>query len=215
GNGQNPATLLGALLRLDVDVSNARTAPPYRIPADNPYANRARAPAGARPEIWAIGLRNPWRFCFDPVAGLIYIADVGQDRWEEIDVAPLRAAGRNYGWNRAEGRHDFRPGGRGRAGMVAPLVEYGHGEGCSVTGGFVYRGKAMPELAGHYFFADYCGGWIRSFRVVGGRAVDRRTWVDLAAGSVTSFGFDSAGELYLTNADGRVYRLARAAPTRG
>ncbi len=215
GNGQNPAALLGKLLRLDVDVSNSAAAAPYRIPADNPFADRAHAPAGARPEIWALGLRNPWRFCFDATAGLLYIADVGQDRWEEVDVAPLHSAGLNYGWNRTEGKHDYKTGGRRERGLVAPLVEYGHGEGCSITGGFVYRGRAMPELAGTYFFADYCSGWIRSFRVVGGRATAGRTWLDLKPGSVTSFGLDAQGELYLTNADGTVYRLARAAPARG
>ena len=211
GNGQNLGTLLGKLLRLDVDVSNDSRAPGYRIPRDNPFVGRR----GARPEIWADGLRNPWRFCFDAPAGLLYIADVGQNRWEEVDVASTRAGGLNYGWNIMEGRHDYAPRGRSRAGLVMPLVEYGHDDGCSITGGFVYRGRAMPELAGTYFFSDYCRGWIRSFRVSQGRAIERREWQSVDAGQVTSFGLDAAGELYLTNAAGRVYRLAGAAPPRG
>jgi len=212
GNGQNPGALLGKLLRVTPDVSADPKAPAYRIPADNPYAaGHAAIPAGARPEIWAIGLRNPWRFAFDDSAKLLYIADVGQDKWEEIDVAPLRAPGLDYGWNLREGRHDYKPGKGSARSLVEPLVEYGHGEGCSVTGGFVYRGAAMPELAGSYFFSDYCQGWIRSFRASAGRAIERREWTGLDAGQVTSFGLDAAGELYLTNASGRVYRFARMA----
>jgi glucose/arabinose dehydrogenase len=211
GNGQNLGALLGKMLRLDVDVSQDLAAPAYRIPRDNPFVGRR----GARPEIWAYGLRNPWRFCFDPPAGLVYIADVGQDRWEEVDVAPMRTGGLNYGWNIMEGRHDYAPRGRPRSGLVMPLVEYSHNDGCSITGGFVCRGTSMPELAGTYFFSDYCRGWIRSFRVSQGRAIDRREWQGLDAGQVTSFGFDAAGEIYVTNAAGRVYRLAKAAPRRG
>ena len=212
GNGQNPGALLGKLLRIAPDISGDPHAPPYRIPADNPYAaGHASMPAGARPEIWAVGLRNPWRFAFDDSAKLLYIADVGQDRWEEIDVSPMRAAGLDYGWNLREGRHDYKPGARSASALVEPLVEYGHAEGCSVTGGFVYRGSAMPELSGTYFFSDYCQGWIRSFRVASGRATERREWTGLDAGQVTSFGLDAAGELYLTNASGRVLRFARAA----
>jgi len=183
-NGQNPRALLGKLLRLDVDT------------------------VGARPEIWAMGLRNPWRFAFD--GGLLYIADVGQNKWEEIDVAPANRKGLNYGWNIREGKHDFAPKGRASGGLVAPLIEYGHGDGCSITGGFVYRGKAMPELAGAYFFSDYCSGWIRSFKMQGGRAVERTQWQGLSAGNVTSFGLDAAGELYVTTSDGKVFRLVRA-----
>ena len=183
-NGQNPRALLGKLLRFDVDR------------------------AGAEPEIWALGLRNPWRFAFD--GEWLYIADVGQNRWEEIDVAPADRKGLNYGWNIREGKHDYAPKGRAGGGLVAPIVEYSHGDGCSITGGFVYRGKAMPELAGAYFFSDYCTGWIRSFRFAGGRAVERKQWQGLAAGNVTSFGRDSAGEMYVTNADGKVLQLVRS-----
>ena len=185
-NGQDPRALLGKLLRIDVDAADPRA------------------------EIWALGLRNPWRFAFDPPSGLLFIADVGQNRWEEIDVAPLARAGLNYGWNVREGKHDFKPAGRSSGGMVSPLVEYSHDDGCSITGGFVYRGRAMPELAGTYFFSDYCTGWIRSFRVSGGRATERRQWQGVKAGNVTSFGFDSAGELYVTNGDGKLLKLVRA-----
>jgi glucose/arabinose dehydrogenase len=186
GNGQNPRALLGKLLRIDVD-----------------------APA-PRADVWAIGLRNPWRFAFDPPSGLLYVADVGQDKWEEVDVAPLATQGLNYGWNIMEGKHDYARRGRPTHGLVRPIVEYGHGDGCSITGGFVYRGRAIPDLAGTYFFSDYCQGWIRSFRMSDGRAVERREWRGLDAGSVTSFGLDGAGELYVTNMNGMVYRFARA-----
>ena len=185
-NGQNPQALLGKLLRINVDVENPRA------------------------EIWALGLRNPWRIAFDPPSGLLYIADVGQNRWEEIDVAPLARAGLNYGWNLREGKHDYKPAGRASGGMVSPLVEYSHDDGCSITGGFVYRGKAMPEFAGTYFFSDYCTGWIRSFKVSGGRATERKQWQGVAPGNVTSFGVDAAGELYVTNSDGKLLKLVRA-----
>jgi glucose/arabinose dehydrogenase len=186
GNGQNPRALLGKLLRLDVDAANAQ------------------------PEIWALGLRNPWRFAFDPPSGLLFIADVGQNRWEEVDVEPANRPGLNYGWNVREGKHDYDPKGRSSGGMVSPLIEYGHGDGCSITGGFVYRGKAMPELAGRYFFSDYCTGWIRSFAVRDGRAIERKQWEGLKGGGVTSFGVDSSGELYVTNSEGKLLKLVRA-----
>ena len=199
-NGQNRGSLLGKLLRIDVDHGD-----PYRIPRDNPFA---RTP-GTRPEIWGWGLRNPWRFCFDPEAGLLYIADVGQDRWEEIDVVPASRGGLNFGWNIMEGAHDFRVRGRSRQALVRPALEYDHSEGCSITGGFVYRGRSIPALRGHYFYSDYCKGWLRSFRYANGRAVDRRDW-GLNLGDVTSFGVDAAGELYVTSANGTVYRIAQA-----
>jgi len=199
-NGQNPNSLLGKMLRLDVRADTTAKGPAYRIPADNPWASKK----GGAPEVWALGLRNPWRFCFDAPAGLVYIADVGQDKWEEVDVAPARAAGLNYGWNTMEGLHDFSARGRVKTGLTAPLLEYGHDEGCSVTGGFVYRGRVMPSLAGTYFFADYCQGWVRSFRMAGGKATELREWKGLKPGNVTSFGVDGQGELYLTNGAGAV-----------
>jgi len=198
GHGQNRATLLGSLLRLDVDAGQ-----PYVIPADNPFV----ADAGMRGEIWAYGLRNPWRFAFDRTTGRLYIADVGQNAWEEINVAPASQAGINYGWNIMEGMHCFGAG-CNDDGLMLPAVEYGHADGCSVTGGYVYRGTRIPEIAGHYFYSDYCGGWLRSFRFEDGRATEPTDW-QIDAGSVLSFGEDASGELYVLTANGSVYRIDR------
>src|SRR2546422_3336166 len=137
-------SLLGKMLRIDVDHGT-----PYANPPDNPFVGRD----DAHPEIWALGLRNPWRFCFDGAESLLYIADVGQDQWEEIDVVPAPSGGLNYGWNIMEGAHCYEQPRCNRSGLVEPLVEYDHGQGCSVTGGLVYRGRRIPELAGHYFYA--------------------------------------------------------------
>ncbi len=205
GNGQNPAVLLGKMLRIDVDHGR-----PYAIPRDNPFVARP----GARPEIWATGLRNPWRFSFDRESGTVVIGDVGQNEWEEIDVAPLDAAGLNYGWNRMEGRHDFRPRAGDRARLTPPALEYGHRDGCSVTGGLVYRGRRIPALRGHILFSDYCSGWIRSFRFVRGVAADLREWKVGDAGTVVSFGEDAAGEAYIVSHDGRIFRLVPAGARR-
>ena len=201
GHGQNRATLLGSLLRIDVDAGD-----PYGIPADNPLV----AVQGARPEIWAWGLRNPWRFSFDRTAGFLYVADVGQNEWEEVNAVPSEQAGVNYGWNIMEGAHCFRAASCDRSGLVVPILEYPHGDGCSVTGGHVYRGQAIPAIRGHYFYADYCRGWIRSFRFTGQEVVERTEWPFGDIGSVLSFGEDAAGELYvLASSDGvgSVYRL--------
>lgn len=206
GNGQKRGSLLGKLLRLDVDRGD-----PYAVPRDNPFAGRA----GLRGEIWAYGLRNPWRFCFDRVSGLLYIADVGQDLWEEIDVVPARAPGLDYGWNVMEGAHCFRSERCDTRGRVMPAVEYGRDQGCSITGGFVYRGRNMPALAGHYFYADYCRGWIRSFKYERGVVSDHREWQGVEPGQVMSFGEDAAGELYLCSQNGDVFRLAWAATPAG
>jgi glucose/arabinose dehydrogenase len=204
GNGQNKDALLGKLLRLDVDHGR-----PYAIPRDNPFRG-----GGGRAEIWAYGLRNPWRIAFDPPTHLLYIADVGQNQWEEIDVMPAGRGGFNYGWNWMEGNHRFRSGSGRPSGLVVPLVEYDHGEGCSITGGVVYRGKEVPALVGHYLFSDYCSGWVRSFRVDGTRAVEFRQWKGLEAGAVTSFGVDGAGELYVLSAPNRVFRVRAAEGSR-
>jgi glucose/arabinose dehydrogenase len=178
---------------------------PYAIPPDNPYAS-----GGGRGEIWALGLRNPWRFAFDRPAGLLYIADVGQNRWEEVSVAPANQAGLNYGWRIMEGTHCYDPTPCNSTGLVQPALEYSHSDGCSVTGGFVYRGSRSPSLVGQYFYADYCSSWIRSFTYSNG-AVQRQTnWnVNVSLGNVLSFGEDSAGELYVL-AGGSVYRIASA-----
>jgi glucose/arabinose dehydrogenase len=187
GNGQNRNALLGKILRIDVS-------------------------RDARPEIWAIGMRNPWRFAFDRATGLLYIADVGQNQYEEINVEPADRAGLNYGWNIMEGDHCYRSENCRRDGLVLPKVTFNHSGGaCSVTGGFVYRGRRIPSIAGHYFYSDYCAGWIRSFRFSNGAVTDQRTWSVEDLGHVVSFGEDSSGELYILTESGRVLRIAGAA----
>jgi glucose/arabinose dehydrogenase len=198
GSGQDLRSLLGKLLRIDVDGPT-----PYAVPRDNPLVGRR----DARPEIWAWGLRNPWRMAFDPPSGLLYIADVGQNRWEEIHVAPAARGGLNYGWNLLEGSHCFRRPGCSRPDLERPALEYSHEEGCSVTGGLVYRGRGLPHLVGHYFYADYCEGWIRSFRYDQGRATDRREWPVGRRIPVSSFGTDGAGELYVVSHDGEILKM--------
>jgi glucose/arabinose dehydrogenase len=200
GNGQSLSTLLGKLLRVDVDAGT-----PYAVPRDNPFAGRA----GARTEIWAYGLRNPWRFAFDPPSNRLYIADVGQGRVEEIDVARDSEAGLNYGWNVMEGSECYNATGCRKDELRQPVAEYDHGStgGCSITGGYVYRGS-IAGIRGHYFYADYCRGWVRSIRLDGAGAVaERREWNVGTLGSVTSFGVDAAGELYVMSANGRVWRF--------
>lgn len=202
GNGQSRTTLLGKLLRVAVSGAGVLS-----IPADNPFVNQA----GTRPEIWSLGIRNPWRFSFDRATGDLYLADVGQNQREEVNAsrAPAAARGLNFGWNAMEGSHCFQPqAGCDQTGLTLPVLEYDHGQGCSVTGGYVYRGTALPELRGHYFYGDFCRGWIRSFRLQNGQAIDAREWPDLASGGqITSFGEDAAGELYLLTAAGRVAKL--------
>ena len=199
GNGQSLGTLLGKLLRLDVDHGE-----PYAIPPDNPFAGRA----GARGEIWAYGLRNPWRVAFDRTAALLYVADVGQNRWEEVDVVAAGTGGLNYGWNLTEGSRCYGSSPCSREGLTLPALEYGHEDGCAIIGGFVYRGRAIPSAVGHYFYSDYCSGWLRSFRFEGGDATDRSIWRTRNVGPVLSFGEDASGELYVLSANGTVYRLA-------
>ncbi len=201
GHGQQTGTLLGALLRIDVDGGA-----PFTVPADNPFVGD---PDG-RDEIWAYGLRNPWRFSFDREAGDLYIADVGQRRWEEVNVVPADSGGANYGWNLMEGAHCFAADPCDSLDLVLPVVEYGHGEGCSVTGGYVYRGSAIPALRGHYFYSDFCSGFLRSFSYSDGTVSDRREWNVGELGAVLSFGEDADGELYLLSSNGSVYRLVAA-----
>ncbi len=201
--GQDLGTLLGKVLRLDVNGASG-----YAIPPGNPFVGQS----GARGEIWAYGLRNPWRFSFDRLTGDLYVADVGQGQWEEVNAAPAAGGGGrgvNYGWNVMEGAHCYDAASCSMAGLTLPVVEYSHADGCSVTGGYVYRGAALPDLQGHYFYADYCAGWIRSFRYAGGGVTGERDWTGtLDPGrDVTSFGEDAAGELYVLSQGGRVYRL--------
>lgn len=200
GNGQDPSTLLGSLLRLDIAESGT-----VRAAADNPFVN-----GGGAPEVWAFGLRNPWRFTFDE--GTLYVADVGQDIYEEIDMVDAGRSGLNYGWSKMEGLHCFSPAsGCASAGLIQPVLEIAHGdaETCSITGGFVYRGAEIPEIDGDYFYSDYCGGYLRSLTVENGSVVDHVDWSDQVGplGRVTSFGRDGLGELYITSADGTVRRL--------
>ncbi|HJU89009.1 MAG TPA: PQQ-dependent sugar dehydrogenase [Gemmatimonadaceae bacterium] len=202
GNGQNLSSLLGKLLRIDV------TSLPYTIPAGNPFAGQPNR----RGEIWAYGLRNPWRFAFDRGANELYIADVGQNDFEEVNVVNRTTAGVNYGWNIMEGLHCFPIGTTNcnQSGLTLPVLEYDHSQGCSIAGGFVYRGTQLPELVGHYFYSDLCRGWLRTFRFTGGAATEHRDWGVLGAvGATLSFGEDAAGELYVLSGNGSVYRIVR------
>ena len=198
-NAQNLNTLLGKVLRLDVD-----GVAPYEIPVSNPFRNQA----GRRGEIWAYGLRNPWRNTFDRVGNRLYIADVGQNRLEEVNVVESNAAGVNYGWDVMEASSCFEPStGCDRTGLRLPVLEYDHDQGCSITGGYVYRGAAIPGIHGHYFYSDFCGGWLRSFRYLNGEATERREWSIGDVGGVMSFGEDASGELYILSSNGSVYRI--------
>ncbi|HWQ95685.1 MAG TPA: PQQ-dependent sugar dehydrogenase [Gammaproteobacteria bacterium] len=203
GNGQNLKTLLGKMLRIDVNKGD-----PYSIPSDNPYVGRK----DARGEIWAYGLRNPWRYAFDLKDNLLYIADVGQNKIEEINVVPASQKGLNYGWNILEGSSCFSllfSPSCNKSGLVLPVLEYDHDQGCSVIGGFVYRGRAIPELDGHYLYSDYCTGFLKSFKYAGGKTTEQHTWNVGEIGSVLSFGEDAGGELYIMSDKGSVYRLVK------
>ena len=197
GNGQDRQTLLGTILRLDVDGSD-----PYTIPPDNPWAEHP----SFRPEIWAWGVRNPWRLAIDVQKNLLYVADVGQNRREEVNVVSLDTGGLNFGWNTMEGTGCFEDANCSTDGFVVPAVEYDHSSGCSITGGEVYRGASIPAIQGLYFYSDYCDGWLRSFRFDSGTAVDHREWDVGSIGSVVSFGTDGAGELYTVSRAG-LYRF--------
>ena len=199
GNGQDTSTLLGAILR--IDVSRAAPEQPYAIPPDNPFAE-----GGGRGEIWAYGLRNPWRFSFDRETGELWAGDVGQNRWEEID---LIQPGGNYGWNVLEGNHCFRPGdGCQREGTVPPVWEYSlDGEPCSVIGGYVYRGSAIPWLSGAYVYGDYCSGKVFGLRYIDGEVVEHRQLADTGL-NIMTFAQDNDGELYLLSQKSGIYRLS-------
>jgi len=185
--GQDQNALLGSLLRLDV------SGDPYTIPPSNPFAGQA----GKRGEIWAKGLRNPWRYAFDAPTGLLYIADVGQGLREEVDVMPATQAGVNYGWSVMEGMICYNATTCTQTGLTLPVLDYTHASSaCSITGGYVYRGSAIPAIHGHYFYSDYCAGFLKSFRYENGVAVDQKDW-GITMSSVASFGVDFAGELYV------------------
>ncbi len=199
GAGQNRGLLLGTILRIDVDGGS-----PYAIPPDNPFVDDA----AAHEEIWAYGLRNVWRFSFDRLTGDLYMADVGQNQWEEINFQPADSpGGENYGWNVWEGRHIFAGG--NAPNHVPPIFEYTRNMGCSVTGGSVYRGQAIPDLQARYIFGDYCSG-----RIWAAWRDDAMNWqarqimnTDMA---ISSFGEDEAGELYLIDYAGALYRFDAA-----
>jgi glucose/arabinose dehydrogenase len=200
-NGQNTKVLLAKLLRIDVDNGD-----PYGIPKDNPFADGTQG----RPEVWAYGLRNPWRFSFDRQTGDLYIADVGQNAYEEVNVQKAGAkGGLNYGWNVMEGQHCYPASAScSKDGLVLPVFEYSHSQGISVTGGYVYRGQKFPKLQGYYFFADYGSGRIWAMKADSSGAY--QTVEALASGqTVSSFGEDEAGEVYITNlATGEIFQLA-------
>ncbi len=204
GNGQKLSVFLGKMLRIDVDSDD-----PYAVPPDNPFVGES----DALPEIWAYGLRNPWRYSFDRETGDLYIADVGQNRIEEVSFQPVGSrGGENYGWNITEGSRCFVPGGNcDKSVLVLPIAEYDHAEGCSITGGYVYRGKSETALWGHYVFADYCSGriWTSVRSADGGWTTTERLVTGL---SISSFGEDETGEIYFTDlGGGSVFRIRAVA----
>lgn len=204
-NGQDPSTPFGALHRYDVDADDGQ---PWTPAPDNPFLD-----GSADPAVWAYGLRNPWRFSIDEQTGTVWIGDVGQEAWEEINTVPLAAAGTNLGWPVLEGEDPFyggEPGGPTTS-LTGPTHVVRHDEadgGCSVTGGWVHRGEAIPELDGHYFFADWCLGWIRSLDTSGDQVVVTDHSAELAVEMPSSFGVDPDGELLVVDyAAGAVLRL--------
>lgn len=202
---QDSTSLLGKILRLDVDAGS-----PYVIPADNPYVGRP----GWRGEIWQLGLRNPWRWSFDRGTGDLYIGDVGEAFWEEIDyLADPVVGGNNFGWPITEGVNCYQPAiGCFTLGLVPPVIVYAHGRSCAVTGGYVYRGTRSPILAGTYFYGDFCGGWVRNLTIEDGYPAQNFGELELPpvrgiGDNVVSFGQDAAGEVYVVSAAGRIYRI--------
>jgi glucose/arabinose dehydrogenase len=202
-SSQDLTSLQGNLLRLDVDGGD-----PYGIPATNPLVG-----SDGRDEIWAHGLRNPWRFSIDFESRLVFIADVGQANWEEINVASIDNPGLDFGWPNFEGTDCYTPSdGCDMTGWEAPTLKYDHSQGCSVTGGYVYRGDAIPELQGHYLYADWCNGMIRSFTYQDGAPTQETNWTSMlsGAGQVASFGIDGSGEMLVVDSNGTIYRIVRA-----
>jgi glucose/arabinose dehydrogenase len=203
-HGQRMDVLFGKILRIDVTPREG-----YAIPKDNPFAGVK----DARPEIWALGLRNPWRFSWDPETKVMYAGDVGQDTWEEIDVIER---GGNYGWSAREGAHEFKSDAKAPA-MIDPVYEYSHNQtAASVTGGYIYRGKAIPALRGWYVFADYSTGRVYGLKYENGKVTASGVLIEPTdpdrnggqrATQASSFGVDAAGEMYLCDANGPVYRI--------
>jgi len=197
GNGQSLNTLLGKILRIDVN-----NAIPYSIPPDNPFAGSG----GVYQEIWASGLRNPWRFSFDSSTGDLYIGDVGQNEWEEIDIAPAGVGGLNFGWNTYEGNHPYQGG--SSASFAFPVAEYNHSQGCSVTGGVVSRGALLPAWNGIYLYGDFCTGYVWGLLTQGGSWQSQLLFT--TGLGISTFGVDEAGEVYLADyRSGTIYRLVQ------
>lgn len=201
---QNPAVLLGKLLRIDPEHASGQAR--YAIPGGQPLH------PGWAPEVFAIGLRNPWRFSFDASGGALWIGDVGQDEWEEVDVAPAGIGGQNWGWNRWEGQRTYPAGSsKPRAGYAFPLYAYPHPDGESITGGYVYRGKKYPALVGTYLYADFVKGWLAGLRAIEPSGapfptVQSRILLE-DVGQPSSFGVDEAGELYLIDYRGSIFAI--------
>ncbi len=198
--GQDPDTLYGTIIRIDVDNGD-----PYAIPVDNPFVA-----GGGAPEVWAYGLRNPWRFSIDPVDRLIYIADVGHADQEEVDVLPIDEGGSNLGWSDMEGTRCFHKQDCDPSDYTSPVITYSHEVGLSITGGFVYRGDEIPEFRGTYFYSDWVRQWIRSFKLVDGQVTEERDMTEELGGPVgqiNSFGLDGHGELYFVTHEGQIYRF--------
>ena len=208
---QEIGTLLGSLVRLDVSIEQG-----YRIPADNPFTGSLLA----RGEIFHFGLRNPWRFAFDPDGGWLYVSDVGHGSWEEVNVQPIGASGLNFGWPVVEGpqcssqlpREILEPFiwgiGCNASAFTAPTIAYGREAGCAIIGGYVYRGTAIPALRGHYVYGDLCAGWLRTFRIEADGTVADPGQLDVdRPGDITSFGLDGFGELYVLTGGGTVFKL--------
>lgn len=204
-NAQNRNVLLGKILRIDVNPASTAA---YTVPPSNPFIGQANI----RSEIWAYGLRNPWRFSFDRVGHVLYIGDVGQNSKEEVNAVPSTQAEVNYGWRIMEGTDCFSPMLLcNKSGLTLPVHDYPTADGnCAVTGGFAYRGSAIPQIVGLYFFSDYCKGGLRSFRLVDGVATDVREWNAGVGATVTSFGEDRRGELYVISHGGTVGKLIPA-----
>jgi glucose/arabinose dehydrogenase len=198
--GQDPTAFLGTILRLDMDSGD-----PYTAPDDNPFFA-----GGGAPEVWAYGLRNPWRFSIDRDSNTMFIGDVGQADVEEVNAVALEPVGYNFGWPVLEGSSCWIPrDGCDRTGKEMPATEYNHEQGCSVTGGYVYRGSAIPEYYGHYFYADWCLGWVRSFEYTPNGLINQKDWADDLGnpGQITSFGVDASGELLYTTFEGTLGRI--------
>lgn len=196
GHGQNTKTLLGAMLRLDIDAAK-----PYGIPADNPFVNSKTV----LPEIYAYGLRNPWRWSFDRKTGKLWLADVGQNEWEEIDIIE---AGGNYGWNAKEGFHDYDSSTKVQGTIIAPVAEYSHDEGCSITGGYVYRGSDIPDLQGVYLYADFCKGTIWGLFKTEDGAYQPHKLIESHL-MISSFAEGKDGEIYVLHYGGKIYKLEK------